>query len=482
MPITKLDQLLDAVKSKPRRRLVAAFANDSHTIEAVNEAREKRIIDATLVGDEAVIRKILEEHRLDAADFEIIHEPVDSKAAAKAVELVRSGHGQILMKGLVSTDKYMKAILNKEQGLMGPGAVLSHVTVSENPNYPKLIVSSDAAVLTYPDLKQKVAITNYVIQVVQSLGIEKPRIALICATEQVSDKIPATLDAAVIAKMAERGPDQGRLRGRTHGPGRGRGHGMRAHQGRAGRGRRERRRPGLAQHRRGQRLLQDQHQALRRRAGRHGGGRQRPLRPFLPRRQQPHQALLHRPGGPEREVGASWMLPLPIRFAGSYSFDGRKDHPSSGITLDEDLIVVGNPATLDIRIDLGNVTVLQPFVRCPFFRWGLRIEHLDATVPLAPLPPAARLPAPLERHRGPGRPPWPVPRQGGPDHLEIHDPPLAYEALKGVATVKADLSSSGSTRGRPNPSNLERLAGASRGEQPRHGRPTDPPWKGSPSF
>jgi phosphate butyryltransferase len=209
MPITKLDQLLDAVKSKPRRRLVAAFANDSHTIEAVNEAREKRIIDATLVGDEAVIRKILEEHRLDAADFEIIHEPVDSKAAAKAVELVRSGHGQILMKGLVSTDKYMKAILNKEQGLMGPGAVLSHVTVSENPNYPKLIVSSDAAVLTYPDLKQKVAITNYVIQVVQSLGIEKPRIALICATEQVSDKIPATLDAAVIAKMAERGQIKG---------------------------------------------------------------------------------------------------------------------------------------------------------------------------------------------------------------------------------------------------------------------------------
>lgn len=74
------------------------------------------------------------------------------------------------------------------------------------------------------------------------------------------------------------------------------------------------------------------------------------------------------------------MLPLPIRFAGSYSFDGRKKHPSSGITLDEDLIVVGNPATLDIRIDLGNITALQPFVRCPFFSWGLRIEHLDATV------------------------------------------------------------------------------------------------------
>lgn len=125
MPITKLDQLLDAVKSKPKRRLVAAFANDGHTIEAVNEAREKGIIDATLVGDEAVIKKILDEQKLNAADFEIVHEPNDGKAASKAVELVRSGHGQILMKGLVSTDKYMKAILNKEHGLMNHGAVLS---------------------------------------------------------------------------------------------------------------------------------------------------------------------------------------------------------------------------------------------------------------------------------------------------------------------------------------------------------------------
>jgi phosphotransacetylase len=209
MSITKLEQLLEAVKSKPKRRLVAAFANDGHTIEAVNEAREKGIIDATLVGDETIIKKILDEQKLNAADFEIIHEPNDGKAAAKAVELVRSGHGQILMKGLVSSDKYMKAILNKDQGLMNPGAVLSHVTVLENPSYPKLLVCSDVAVLTYPDLKQKIAITNYVIQVAQSLGIEKPKIAIICATEQVSEKVQPTMDAAVIAKMADRGQIKG---------------------------------------------------------------------------------------------------------------------------------------------------------------------------------------------------------------------------------------------------------------------------------
>ena len=209
MSITKLDQLLDAARSKPRRRLVAAFANDSHTLEAVSEARAKGIIDATLVGDEAVIRKLLAERQLDASDFEIVHEPVDSKAAAKAVELVRNGHGQILMKGLVSTDKYMKAILNKEQGLMNPGAVLSHVTVIENPNYPKLIICGDVAVITYPDLKQKIAITNYLIQVAQSLDIARPKVALVCATEQVSEKVQPTMDAAVIAKMAERGQVKG---------------------------------------------------------------------------------------------------------------------------------------------------------------------------------------------------------------------------------------------------------------------------------
>ncbi|HWQ09621.1 MAG TPA: hypothetical protein VN436_10950, partial [Holophaga sp.] len=71
---------------------------------------------------------------------------------------------------------------------------------------------------------------------------------------------------------------------------------------------------------------------------------------------------------------------MPIRFAGSYSFDGRRRHPSSGITLDEALIVVGNPATLDIRMDLGDVTSLRPYVRCPLLDWGLRIEHLDPTV------------------------------------------------------------------------------------------------------
>ena len=209
MSITRLEQMLDAVKAKGKKRVAAAFANDAHTIEAVNDAVERGIIDATLVGDESIIRKQCQELGIDPARFIIVHEPVDSKAAARAVALVRSGECQILMKGLVSTDKYMRAILNKETGLMDPGAILSHVSVIENLRYPKLIICGDVAVLPYPELKEKIAITNYCVGVAHALGIQKPKVAVIAASEQVLPKIQATVDAAILSKMAERGQIKG---------------------------------------------------------------------------------------------------------------------------------------------------------------------------------------------------------------------------------------------------------------------------------
>jgi phosphate butyryltransferase len=211
MPITRLEQMLDAVKAKPKKRLAAAFANDAHTIEAVHNAMAKGIVDATLVGDEAVIAGQCRDLGIDPAAFTVVHEPNDSKAAARAVALVRSGECQILMKGLVSTDKYMRAILNKEAGLMDPGAILSHVTVIENPRYHKLIICGDVAVIPYPELKEKIAITNYCIGVAQALGVTRPKVALVAASEQVLPKVQATVDAAIIAKMAERGQIKGAL-------------------------------------------------------------------------------------------------------------------------------------------------------------------------------------------------------------------------------------------------------------------------------
>ncbi len=129
----------------------------------------------------------------------------------KGVELVSSGKADIMMKGLLSTDKFMRAILNKEYGLLPPKGVLSHVTVVENQNYHKLLIIGDVAIIPYPDLSQKIVMTGYLIRTAQALGIALPKVALIAATEQVLAAIPACTEAAVISKMAERGQIPGAL-------------------------------------------------------------------------------------------------------------------------------------------------------------------------------------------------------------------------------------------------------------------------------
>lgn len=211
MAITKLDQLFDVLRSKPKKRLVAAFANDDHTIEAVSMAIDMGIVEATLVGDEPTIKEVCAKHNIDPSKFKIVQENDEMKAASKAVELINNGEGDVLMKGLVSTDKYMRAILNKEKGLLPPKAVLSHVTVVQVPTYPKLLVVGDVAIIPAPDLKQKIAITNYLIKTAHSLGIEKPKVALLAATEQVSAAMPACVEATIISKMGDRGQIKGAL-------------------------------------------------------------------------------------------------------------------------------------------------------------------------------------------------------------------------------------------------------------------------------
>ena len=211
MPITRLEQMLEAVQAKPKKRLAAAYANDGHTIEAVNDAVARGIVEATLVGDENIIRAKCQELGIDPGRFVILHEPQETQATVRAVALVRSGECQILMKGLVSTDKYMRAILNKDAGLMDPSAILSHVSVIEHPRYPKLLICGDVAVIPYPELKEKLAIANYCVGVAQALGIVRPKVAVLAASEQVLPKLQAMVDAAVMAKMADRGQIKGCL-------------------------------------------------------------------------------------------------------------------------------------------------------------------------------------------------------------------------------------------------------------------------------
>ena len=211
MIVNKLEQLFDILRSKTKKRLVAAFANDAHTIEAVSMAIDMGIVDGVLVGDEAIIKKVCAEHKIDPSKFRIVQEADEMKAATKAVELINKGEGDVLMKGLVSSDKYMRAILNKETGLMPPKATLTHVTVVQVPTYPKLLIVGDVAIIPAPDLAQKIAITDYLIKTAHSLGIENPKVAILAATEQMSASMPACVDAAIIAKMADRGQIKGAI-------------------------------------------------------------------------------------------------------------------------------------------------------------------------------------------------------------------------------------------------------------------------------
>jgi len=211
MALTKLEQIFDLLKSRNKKRLVAAYANDAHTIEAVYAAVEKGIIDATLTGDEANIRKICQDHGFDVQKFEIINEPNELKAASLAVQLINEGKASLLMKGSLSTDKYMRAILNKEKGLCNEGAVLSHVTVMEFAAYHKLLTISDVAIIPLPDFKQKVKMIDFLVKTSKALGVEKPKVAVIAATEQMLAGMPACVDGALLAKMNDRGQIAGCL-------------------------------------------------------------------------------------------------------------------------------------------------------------------------------------------------------------------------------------------------------------------------------
>lgn len=205
MQITKLEQLFEALQSKPKRRLSVAFANDAHTIEAVYNAVQKGIVSATLTGDKETIEKISAEHNIDSSKFEILHEPNELKAAALAVKVINEGKADFLMKGSLSTDKYMRAILNKVTGLIDEGAVLSHVSVLDFPSYSKLLTVTDVAIIPQPDLKQKIKMLGYVVNVSKALGVSNPKVAVIAATEQMLAAMPACVEGAILAKMNERG-------------------------------------------------------------------------------------------------------------------------------------------------------------------------------------------------------------------------------------------------------------------------------------
>ena len=204
--ITNFNQLFEELKAKGVcKRMIAAWGVDSHTIEAASLASDHGFVKVTLVGDRDMIAKVCEECKIDVAKFDLVDIKDELKAVAEAVRMVHDREGDVLMKGLCSTDKFLRAILNKEYGLLPPKGLLSHVGVIENPNYHKLMFITDMAVIPAPDFRQKVKMAGFVTEVARSFGIAMPKLAFIAASEQMLDSMPACIEGAMLSKMCDRG-------------------------------------------------------------------------------------------------------------------------------------------------------------------------------------------------------------------------------------------------------------------------------------
>ena len=201
-------EIISAAQRQDKVKIAVAAAADADVLTAVCEAKKNGIADAVLVGDTNAIKEICQQHGIDCGMFELEHVPDVRMAAKRAAELVRQGMAQVMMKGLVGTADFMRAVLNKSEGL-GTGNLLSHVVVFEAAGYDRLMVLTDPAINIAPDLQQKVQIIQNALQVTTALGNTEPRVAMIAAVETVTASMKATEDAALIAKMAERGQIKG---------------------------------------------------------------------------------------------------------------------------------------------------------------------------------------------------------------------------------------------------------------------------------
>ena len=187
-----------------------AYPCEPSALAGAVEAAQKKLIAPILVGPAAKIAEIAKAANLDLGDLQIVDAPNSLAAAAKAVQLVREGQAEVLMKGSLHTDELMSAIVSREGGLR-TGRRISHAFVMDVPTYHKVLIVTDAAINIAPVLEDKVDICQNAIDLAIALGLERPKVAILAAVETVTSKMPATLDAAALCKMAERGQIKGGL-------------------------------------------------------------------------------------------------------------------------------------------------------------------------------------------------------------------------------------------------------------------------------
>lgn len=191
-------QLIQDIGSKTKPKVVVAAAQDAHALEAVLDANKKGIVDYLLVGDKNAINEVAKSCGLSVDENCIIDAESDQEAAFEAVRAIREGLGDFLMKGKLMTATLLKEVVNSETGIR-TDSVISHVAILEVPSYHKLLAVSDGGMIPHPDLKQKISITENVVRLFNSLGYEKPKVAVLAAVEALNPRMPETSDAKDVA-------------------------------------------------------------------------------------------------------------------------------------------------------------------------------------------------------------------------------------------------------------------------------------------
>jgi phosphate acetyltransferase len=199
----KYEQVLERCKRFEPIVTAVAHPCEASALAGAIEAGEKGLITPILVGPAAKIDEVARKNGLDLGNTRIIDVPHSHAAAAKAVEMVRQGQAELIMKGSLHTDELLGAVVARETGLR-TGRRLSHVFVMDVPTYHKVLLITDAAINIAPTLEDKVDICQNAIDLALSLGAARPKVAILAAVETVTSKMPATIDAAALCKMAER--------------------------------------------------------------------------------------------------------------------------------------------------------------------------------------------------------------------------------------------------------------------------------------
>ncbi len=203
-PHSKYERLIARAKQVPPAATVVVHPCDETSLRGATAAAEAGIIVPVLVGPAARIAAVAREHGIDIDRFEIVDAPHSEAAAAKAVALIHESKGELLMKGSLHTDELMREVTSGKTGLRTARRI-SHVFVMDVPTYPETLFITDAAINIFPDLDAKRDIVQNAIDLFTQVGLGTPRVAILSAVETVTAKIPSTIDAAALCKMAERG-------------------------------------------------------------------------------------------------------------------------------------------------------------------------------------------------------------------------------------------------------------------------------------